>query len=89
MVENLVREKLVARPDIFARIRPEYPVGCKRLGAGPGYLEALCEDNVVLVNCGIREVQADGIVDTEGVFRSADAIICATGFDTYESSPFQ
>lgn len=84
MVENLVREKLVTRPDIFARIKPEYPVGCKRLGAGPGYLEALCKDNVLLVTCGIKQVLEDGIIDCQGVFRPADAIVCATGFDAYD-----
>jgi cation diffusion facilitator CzcD-associated flavoprotein CzcO len=88
MVENLVREKLASRPDIFARIKPEYPVGCKRLGAGPGYLEALCKDNVLLVTCGIKKVVTDGIIDAEGVFRPADAIMCATGFDAYDH-PFQ
>lgn len=25
---------------------PDFPVGCKRLTPGPGYLESLCEDNV-------------------------------------------
>ena len=25
---------------------PEFPVACRRLTPGPGYLEALCEDNV-------------------------------------------
>lgn len=81
MVEDLVREKLKERPDIFKTIKPEYPVGCKRLGAGPGYLEALCKDNVELVTCGIKQVVADGIIDGEGMFRPADAIMCATGFD--------
>lgn len=82
MVQDLVKEKLAKRPDIFERIKPEYPVGCKRLGAGPGYLEALCADNVELITCGIKEIVADGVVDYEGKFRQADAIICATGFDT-------
>lgn len=25
---------------------PDFPVACRRLTPGPGYLEALCEDNV-------------------------------------------
>lgn len=81
-LEKLVQQKLASRPDMFARIKPEFPVGCKRLGAGPGYLEALCEDNVRLVTCGIQKVVADGVIDVEGIFRPVDAIICATGFDT-------
>ena len=27
-------------------VMPEFPVACRRLTPGPGYLEALCEDNV-------------------------------------------
>jgi len=87
MVEDLVREKLASRPDIFEKVKPRYPVGCKRLGAGPSYLEALCRENVGLVNTGIDRVTSDGIVDKMGEFRPADAIICATGFDTYALSP--
>lgn len=83
MIEQLVKRKLASRPDVFEKIRPMYPVGCKRLGAGPGYLEALCKDNVTLVSTGIHHVTADGLVDNADVFRPADAIICATGFDTY------
>lgn len=26
---------------------PEFGVACRRLTPGPGYLEALCEDNVI------------------------------------------
>lgn len=28
------------------RVVPSFPVACRRLTPGPGYLEALCEDNV-------------------------------------------
>lgn len=27
-------------------VLPDFPIACRRLTPGPGYLEALCEDNV-------------------------------------------
>ena len=49
--------------------------------AGPGYLNAIVEDNVDFISCGIKEVTETGIIDNNGVLREVDAIICATGFD--------
>ena len=31
---------------ILLTVIPDFPVACRRLTPGPGYLEALCEDNV-------------------------------------------
>jgi cation diffusion facilitator CzcD-associated flavoprotein CzcO len=63
-------------------LKPEWPVGCKRLGASPGYLEAIIQKNVDIVTSGIERITPDGILDKKGVERPVDAIICATGFDT-------
>ena len=30
----------------FETVMPDFPVSCRRLTPGPGYLEALCADNV-------------------------------------------
>jgi cation diffusion facilitator CzcD-associated flavoprotein CzcO len=68
---------------LFDKIKPEWPVGCKRLGASPGYLESIVQDNVDVLTGGIKRVVADGIIDNEGIQRDVDVIICATGFDTY------
>jgi hypothetical protein len=32
---------------IIILVIPEFGVACRRLTPGPGYLEALCEDNVI------------------------------------------
>lgn len=36
------------------KVVPSFPVGCRRLTPGPGYLEALCEDNVRIVGIAGR-----------------------------------
>ncbi|TID03888.1 putative sterigmatocystin biosynthesis monooxygenase stcW [Colletotrichum higginsianum] len=81
-LETLLRKKLAPKPGLFELLRPEWPVGCKRLGASPGYLESIVQNNVDIVTCGIRRVTPDGILGRDDVERPVDAIICATGFDT-------
>ena len=43
-----MREKLAKKPEIFEKILPEWAPACRRISPGPGYLEALVEDNVLL-----------------------------------------
>lgn len=81
-LEAVLRKKLAAKPGLFELLKPEWPVGCKRLGASPGYLEAIIQDNVDIITSGIERVTTTGILDKNGVERQVDAIICATGFDT-------
>jgi hypothetical protein len=52
------------------------------LTPGPGYLEALVEDNVNFVSTKIKRFTPDGIETIDGNERKVDLIICATGFDT-------
>lgn len=82
LLEGLVLQKLQSKPGLFEKIKPEWPVGCKRLGASPGYLEALTKDNVDVISGGVSKVVANGIIDVHGRFQEFDAIVCATGFDT-------
>lgn len=77
-----MQAKLAARPHIAAFLKPNFPVGCRRLTPGPGYLESLVQDNVGFVTDGISQVCEDGIVDEKGNKRVYDVIVCATGFDT-------
>lgn len=39
-------KKSLKKPEVAEALMPDFPVGCKRLTPGPGYIEALCEDNV-------------------------------------------
>lgn len=61
---------------------PNFPPLCKRLTPGPGYLEALCAENVDVIATQIDHIDGAGIVTKDGKRRDVDAILCATGFDT-------
>jgi hypothetical protein len=53
---------------------PKCPVGCRRQTPGPGFLEALLQDNV--------DTRWDDIARKGGKELEFDAICCATGFQT-------
>ncbi|KAK7705398.1 hypothetical protein SLS63_014143 [Diaporthe eres] len=61
---------------------PTFPVGCRRQTPGPGFLEALLQDNVEMVWDSIQAVTPKGIRFKTGEEAEYDVIVCATGFDT-------
>lgn len=68
--------------EIAKWLLPDFPVGCRRLTPGPGFLEALVRDNVDSHWDNIARIDTTGIVGKDGKTRPVDAIFCATGFDT-------
>ncbi|VDB82949.1 unnamed protein product [Peniophora sp. CBMAI 1063] len=83
-----IATKLARKPDLIERLTPDFPVGCRRLSPGPGYLDALCEDNVVVETTHIKRVTKDGLDLVDGRHMPLDVIVCATGFDTTWLYPF-
>ncbi|KAH9486428.1 Putative sterigmatocystin biosynthesis monooxygenase stcW [Psilocybe cubensis] len=77
-----MRQKLTKKPWIADHLIPDFGVCCRRLTPGPGYLEALCEDNVTFVPSLIKNATPEGIVTVDGKFEKLDIIVCATGFET-------
>ncbi|ANB14279.1 hypothetical protein AWJ20_5244 [Sugiyamaella lignohabitans] len=71
-----------ASEEILPKILPSFSPGCRRLTPGPGYLEALGQDNVTVISTGIERFTKKGIKTIDGTEREVDAIICATGADT-------
>lgn len=61
---------------------PKFPVGCRRLTPGPGFLEALVRDNVTSIWDNLGSVDETGIMMKDGQHIDFDVIVCATGFDT-------
>ncbi|KAI0272691.1 hypothetical protein BC834DRAFT_949171 [Gloeopeniophorella convolvens] len=88
MFKQDMREKLAKKPWIADFIIPDFAVGCRRLTPGPGYLKALCEDNVDFVSEGIKRVTPTGIETADGEHIELDVLVCATGFDTSFQWPF-
>ncbi|KAK7686490.1 hypothetical protein QCA50_010087 [Cerrena zonata] len=85
--ENMIK-RLEKKPWIADHLIPEFGVACRRLTPGPGYLEALCSDNVDFVPTHIKRITTDGIELIDGTTHALDILICATGYDTTYQYPF-
>jgi cation diffusion facilitator CzcD-associated flavoprotein CzcO len=75
---NMTRS--IADPALRARLTPAYAMGCKRILLSSEYYPAVAQSNVEVVTTGIREIRPHAIVDGEGMERTVDTIIFATGF---------
>lgn len=76
-VEQEVEDSVVAE-----KLKPWYPVWCKRPAFHDDYLKAFNEENVTLVdtNCkGVDKMTVDSVVINEKTYQ-ADVVIFATGF---------
>ncbi|KAK1450664.1 monooxygenase [Colletotrichum cuscutae] len=60
---------------------PKFPISCRRMTPGVGYLESLTKPNARVISGGIARVVSDGLVEESGEHIAVDAIVCATGFD--------
>lgn len=80
--DESMKTKLATKPHIYESLRPNFSPFCRRLTPGPGYLEALIEDNVDFIGCGIDTIVETGIKANDGKVREVDVIICATGYNT-------
>ncbi len=81
MVEQHMREKLGHNETLIKAFLPEFPLGCRRLTPGVGYLESLTQPNVRVVTDAIARVVPTGLITQSGETFEVDAIVCATGFD--------
>lgn len=79
-----ILENDVADPELRARLRPQFGIGCKRILISNDYYAALSRPNVTLVTDAIEAVDETGIA-TVTAHHPADVIVFATGFRT---SPF-
>lgn len=66
---------------LAAKLRPNYPLGCKRIIYSNDYYPALTKPHVEVVTEGIERITEGGIVTADGQERALDALVCATGFD--------
>jgi cation diffusion facilitator CzcD-associated flavoprotein CzcO len=78
------RKRQVPDPALRAKLRPSYPLGCKRVLPSNDYYPALMRPNVELVTAPIERIDATGLVTRDGRHRAADALVCATGFATLD-----
>ena len=83
-----MKERLAKKPHILETLLPSFSVACRRLTPGPGYLEALVEDNVDFIPTPITKATSNSLVLQDGEERELDVLICATGFNASAPPPF-
>jgi cation diffusion facilitator CzcD-associated flavoprotein CzcO len=74
----------VRDPELRAKLRPDYPIGCKRLLFSNDWYPALAADNVDVVTEHAVEIVAEGVRTADGALHEADVIIYGTGFAATE-----
>lgn len=75
--------------DIIAPLEPPYPFGTRRTPLDQDYYECLNQPNVNIVslrNTPIAQFNKTGFVTTDGTQRDFDALVLATGFDSFTGS---
>ena len=75
-------KKHVKDPEKRAKLRPDYPVGAKRILLSDKYYAGIGRDNVTLETDGIDRIKEMGIRTETGTEHSHDVIVYATGFHT-------
>jgi cation diffusion facilitator CzcD-associated flavoprotein CzcO len=65
-------------------LRPDYPIGCKRVLISNDWYPALMRQDVEVIPAGLGEVKRNSVVAVDLSERTVDAIIFGTGFSTTE-----
>lgn len=85
---EIVKKRLAKKPELIDKIIPDFSPHCRRLTPGPGYFEAITEDNVDYIQTPIKRFTETGIETTDGKHREVDAVFCATGANVDMVPPF-
>lgn len=73
------------RPDLLAKVTPDYIVGGKRMLRDNGvWAESLKKPQSTLVTDGIERMSPEGIITKDGALHEVDIIVYATGFQASE-----
>ena len=80
-VENHFDEQ-VTDPHLRKILKPDYPVGCKRVVISDDYYPALHRDNVTVETNGIKCINTSGVETIDAQQHDFDVIIWGTGFES-------
>jgi 4-hydroxyacetophenone monooxygenase len=82
---DILAKQYQDRPDLLAKVTPDYIVGGKRMLRDNGvWAESLKKPQSTLVTEGIERMTPEGIVTKDGVLHEVDIIVYATGFQASE-----
>ena len=80
-----LQSQFVDRPDLLAKVVPDYPVGAKRVVLDNGiWARTLKRPDVELVSDRIDRIEPDGVRGSDGRLHRADVIVYGTGFRASE-----
>jgi hypothetical protein len=85
---KITKDRLASNPQLLSMFSPKFGIGCRRLTPGPGYLEALCEENVEFITTPIQSINNAGLKLQDKKQVDVDVLVCATGFNTSAIPPF-
>ena len=79
-LQAYIAGKVGHRPDLHARLVPDYAPMARRLVVDNGWYDALLRDNVELVTTGIEQFTENGIATRDGRVREFDFVVLSAGF---------
>ena len=79
-MERHMRAELKDRPDLLAKVLPDYPAYGKRILIDNHWFRMLKRDNVDLITEHIEAIVPEGVKTRDGQIWRADALVFATGF---------
>jgi 4-hydroxyacetophenone monooxygenase len=79
-MERHMRSELGDRPDLLAKVIPDYPAYGKRILIDNHWFRMLKRANVDLVTEAIDRIEPEGVRTKDGRLWQADALVFATGF---------
>ena len=83
-------QESVPSPELQAKLRPDYQMGCKRVLLSNDYYPALTRENVEVVTDAIVSIGPQGVHTADGRLRELDALVLATGFQASDPvAPFE
>ncbi|KAF2494626.1 cyclohexanone monooxygenase [Lophium mytilinum] len=85
---EIMKKRTEKDPSLLSSLIPDFAPHCRRLTPGPGYLEAIIQDNVEFIQTKIKRFTETGIETVDGSQREYDAIFCATGANIDLAPPF-
>ena len=79
-------ERQVRDPELRRKLTPSYSFGCKRPTFSNDYYPALTRPHTHVETTPIDCIDATGIVTTEGTRRDVEVLVCATGYNLWDTN---
>ncbi|KAF2098453.1 cyclohexanone monooxygenase [Rhizodiscina lignyota] len=88
-VAEKMEKEIDGNEELSEHLIPQFPLGCRRMTPGEGYLKALNAPNVHVVRESVIKFTKNAVADQSGNEYEVDAVICATGFERLFSPHFE